>query len=323
MKNIRVAWINEDEEYSARVRNYAKKHYSDVLEMMVYSEMPSDLELDDVMVIVVTPERFNDKMAENGGTLLILHEGSIPEKLLEMGRIYKYTPADEILDQILWSVESSAGNGEIRVGREKTRVIGVGGDISISEGVVAAMAIADILSESKKVLLLNMSQCGTGYLRSREMEAVEPECNQYDVSRLLYAIASQKSYGQIEAVLDSCIRRDKEYDYVMSASNPEHFMEEIGGLVTNTIEFTVKTGRYAYVIYVTNYIPGRMSELLKNTDRYIAMREVYAPVCDGEDFISYIQRKDESGDRVRVLEYDRAHIREQLRVLLADYIRGD
>jgi len=323
MRNVKVAWINEDEDFSIRLRNYAKRHYTDALEMVLYTELPPDKELREAKVVVVTTGMFHELLAENNRILIILHEGSVPERLIQKKKIYKYMPADEILDQVLWALADEESDGEVRIGKEKTRLIGVGGDVSISDGVIAAMTMADILSESKKVLFLNMSQCGAGVFEMNRSQDVDEMSGQYDISRMLYAVLSRKKYAQIESIFDSCVRHDRDYDYILPARNPEHFMEEVGGLVAEAIEFIAKTGRYAFVVYVMNYIPGKMPELIKNTDRYFAIKERAAPAGGGDDFIHYMSENDATGEKIRILEYDRAHLREKIRDMLIDYIRED
>ncbi|MCR5271493.1 MAG: hypothetical protein K6E13_00710 [Lachnospiraceae bacterium] len=286
MSGQRILWLDENEEFSLKLAIYAKKHYKGRIELICMSEPAGEEEIEKANIVAATTF-FAAETCKKKKTIII-HEGAIPEEYMKYQRVFRYNPADFILNSLLAETEEDR-DGTVSVGGEKTRVTGVGGFAEEAMKLAVAYTLADVLAEEKETLLMDLSQFSG--LRSA-MTSNEDESAPDDIGELLYTEYIKAGYKEKEQKLERLIRKDKSFDYILPVRNPECLAECNGNQIADMVRFIENTGKYGYIVILNGFCMEGYKNLYGCFDEYLMVAGYAGETSAEESFMEYMMSED-------------------------------
>ncbi|MCD7818669.1 MAG: hypothetical protein LUH07_06415 [Lachnospiraceae bacterium] len=205
---------------------------------------------------------------------IILSEG---EQISDLGYplIYKYQSSDEILSEVMeYYVQDHPQPHILSLGSRKTKLYGVYSPIGRTRKTSFALALGEILSESKKVLYLNFEEF-SGF------EELFQTKYRMDISDLIYFLR-QKEGGLIYK-LNSVVQTFHELEYIPPALSPADIRDVSGEEWMAFLNEVLSFREYDALILDLSEQVDDLFRILRECDR------IYMPVQD--DMISQAKLK--------------------------------
>lgn len=211
--------------------------------------------------------------------IIILSEGEPLQDLEEYPFVYKYQSSDQLLSEVMeYYVEDHPQPHILAAGARKTRIYGIYSPIGRTRKTSFALALGEILAETKQVLYLNFEE----YAGFEELFDVKYRT---DISDLIY-FARQKEDSLVYK-LNSVIQTFHELQYIPPALSPVDIRDVSGEEWTEFLQEILSCREYDILILdLSDQVDG-LFHILKSCDR------IYMPVQD--DMIS----------RAKLAQYDK------------------
>lgn len=201
---------------------------------------------------------------------IILSEGEVLQDLEEYPFVYKYQSSDQLLSEVLeYYAEAHPQPYILGNAARKTRIYGVYSPVGRARKTSFALALGEVLAESKQVLYLNFEEF-SGF---EELFGVKYRA---DISDLIY-FARQKEVGFIYK-LNSVIQTFHELQYIPPALSPADIRDVSGREWIDFLQEIVAYGEYDVLILDLSEQVDEFFQILLNCDR------IYMPVL--EDTVS-------------------------------------
>lgn len=201
---------------------------------------------------------------------IILSEGEKLQDLEEYPFVYKYQSSDQILSEVMeYYVENHPQPHVLSVGTKKTKIYGIYSPIGRTRKTAFALALGEILAETKQVLYLNFEEF-SGF------EELFQISYKTDLSDLIY-FARQKEESLVYK-LNSVIQTFHELQYIPPAMSPADIRDVSGEEWIAFIKELISYGEYDVILLDLSNQVDEVFQILKECDR------IYMPVQD--DMIS-------------------------------------
>lgn len=195
---------------------------------------------------------------------IILSEGETVQDLEEYPFVYKYQSSDQILSEVMEHYAAANPNPYIREGiGHRTKLYAVYSPIGRSGKTSFALALGEILAETKQVLYLNFEE----YAGFEELFQVKYRA---DLSDLIY-FSRQKENGFIFR-LNSVIQTFHELQYIPPALSPTDIRDVSGSEWMSFLHELTKYCEYDVIILDLSEQVDELFQILKSCDR------IYMPV---------------------------------------------
>ena len=192
------------------------------------------------------------------------------QDLEEYPFVYKYQSSDQILSEVMeYYVEDHPKPHILAMGAKRTKVYGIYSPIGRTRKTAFALALGEILAETKQVLYLNFEEF-SGF---EELFGVSYKT---DLSDLIY-FARQKE-GSLVYKLNSVIQTFHELQYIPPAMSPSDIRDVSGEEWIGFIREIMSYREYDVIILDLSNQVDEIFQILKECDR------IYMPVQD--DMIS-------------------------------------
>lgn len=281
MSLVKILWVDENEQFATRLSLYAKKHFKGRIDMETVAFEPSEEEIADARLVVVSNVLLNENIKNAAKELVVLHEGTLPEEYLEYEKLFRYKSADYIITFLL-TKSASDEDQTVIIGNERTSLIGVKGFLSKNENLMSAISISEVFSETGSTLFVDLTQF------SGLREYFEHEGDAENISELLYTLYADLPKTELEKRVFSVIRQGQSYDYILPASNPEHLVECSGEQIAELLVYLKNMGRYRFVVVLTGICMRGFSNLIEIMDSFLLLTEMENASYLENSFIDYI-----------------------------------
>ncbi|MCD7814639.1 MAG: hypothetical protein LUH20_11465 [Lachnospiraceae bacterium] len=205
---------------------------------------------------------------------IILSEG---EQISDLGYplVYKYQSSDDILSEVMeYYVQDHPQPHILSLGARKTKLYGVYSPIGRTRKTSFALALGEILAETKKVLYLNFEE----YSGFEELFQVK---YRMDLSDLIYF--SRQKEGGLVYKINSVIQTFHELEYIPPALSPADVRDVTGEEWLAFLKEVMDFREYDVIILDLSEQVDDLFRILKECDR------IYMPVQD--DMISQAKMK--------------------------------
>ena len=284
MQSLQVDWCDRDEEFATMLAAYCRRHYRGRLEICPRRDPAG---ISGAPLKVVMADLYDPSIRGSEQQLVLLHDGYIPKELEEEPLLYRYQPADELLSFLL---QLGAGEGaEIVCRTGTTEIYGVLGAAGTEVSLAAGLAAADICSEKKNTLLLDLSQCSGMQLWLGKTEAEH-------VGELLYLQRIGAGFGQKERALEAALCHDQRFDYILPDPDPEHLLETGGREYTGLLDFLTEGGRYGSIIVVLGPIVCHFPEVLRQMKKVLYLQQGGTGTYENRAFRTYLDAAQRPGE---------------------------
>ena len=243
---IKVAILDKDKGYLARVASAFETKYADKME--IYSFTDSDIAqrtLDNARIDVLLASDTFEINAQNlpkRCAFAYMVDSPGIEKIGEASAICKFQRADLIYKQILslYSERASSVLG-FSAHEDKGNILIFSSPCGgVGTSVVAAACAITAAGRNKKVLYLNLEKFG-----SADLFFDGP--GQYGMSDIIFAVKSKKA--NLPLKLESCVRQDvRNVYYYAQAKNALDMMEMNSEDILRLISELKLTGEYDYIV---------------------------------------------------------------------------
>lgn len=201
---------------------------------------------------------------------IILSEGEPLQDLEEYPFVYKYQSSDQILSEVMeYYVEDHPKPHILTLGTRKTQVYGIYSPIGRTKKTSFALALGEILAETKQVLYLNFEEF-SGF------EDLFDVSYKTDLSDLIY-FARQRE-GNLIYKLNSVVQTFHELQYIPPVMSPADIRDVSGQEWIDFIKELISYGEYDVIILDLSDQVDEVFQILKECDR------IYMPVQ--EDMMS-------------------------------------
>lgn len=214
MRNIRLAIGVPDASYCKRLLSFLSGRRDAHTEIQVFSERTAfwRAETEDPFdAALLSEEFFGEGASEPAATRFVLfNDGELPASCRAMPTIFRFQSVDGILRELFSFVSESGTEDTIFTGGKE--LIGIYSPHGHSLQTAFALALAERLSRSRRVLYLNFTDCA-GFSEQLDTEY------DADIGDLLYytRAGGERFYGKLRSMLYQI----GEVDYVPPAANPE------------------------------------------------------------------------------------------------------
>lgn len=220
MIQLKIAFLDEEEEYLKQLNGYLVRKKEVFFKVWTFSNQEAFLTVKDTVefdaVVMTYPffVLFEGNMPET--KKILLHEGDREFLADSCAWVYKYQSAEKLFAQIsalLWQEDVEI---KAHVTEKLTELIGIYSPVSYEGQMFFGMTLAQILSEQKKVLYVNLME-HSGFYQLTKTEVFE------DVGDLFYGMMQQEhDFG---TSLHRVRQSYRDFDYIPPAANPEHLSE--------------------------------------------------------------------------------------------------
>ncbi|HIR76840.1 MAG TPA: hypothetical protein IAB97_08030 [Candidatus Choladousia intestinipullorum] len=200
---------------------------------------------------------------------IILSEGEQLQDLEEYPFVYKYQSSDQLLSEVMEFYAADHPRLDIPGSVRKTKIYGIYSPIGRTRKTSFALALGEILAETKQVLYLNFEEF-SGFEELFDMKY------RADISDLIY-FARQKEGGLIYR-LNSMVQTFHELQYIPPALSPADIRDVSGREWIDFLQEVIAFCDYDIIILDLSEQMDEMFQILQLCDR------IYTPVQD--DLIS-------------------------------------
>lgn len=201
---------------------------------------------------------------------IILSEGEKLQDLEEYPFVYKYQSSDQILSEVMeYYVEDHPEPQIFSVGARRTKVYGIYSPIGRTRKTAFALALGEILAETKQVLYLNFEEF-SGF------EELFQVSYKTDLTDLIY-FARQKEESLIYKI-NSVIHTFHELHYIPPAMSPSDIKDVTGEEWLSFIREIISYGEYDVILLDLSNQVDEVFQILNECDR------IFMPIQD--DMIS-------------------------------------
>lgn len=201
---------------------------------------------------------------------IILSEGEKLQDLEEYPFVYKYQSSDQILSEVMeYYVEDHPQPHILSVGAKRTKIYGIYSPIGRTRKTAFALALGEILAETKQVLYLNFEEF-SGF------EELFQVSYKTDLTDLIY-FARQKE-GSLVYKINSVIQTFHELQYIPPAMSPADIRDVSGEEWISFIREIISYGEYDVILLDLSNQVDEVFQILKECDR------IFMPIQD--DMIS-------------------------------------
>lgn len=202
--------------------------------------------------------------------IIILSEGEVLQDLEEYPFVYKYQSSDQLLSEVMeYYAEYHPQPHILTAHAHKTKLYGIYSPIGRTRKTSFALALGEVLAETKQVLYLNFEEF-SGF------EELFGTKYRTDISDLIY-FARQKEGGFVYK-LNSVIQTFHELQYIPPALSPADVRDVSGAEWLDFLQQIISYCEYDIIILDLSEQVDELFQILKSCDR------VYTPVL--EDMIS-------------------------------------
>ncbi|MCD7745380.1 MAG: hypothetical protein LUI13_08895 [Lachnospiraceae bacterium] len=278
MKKSIFAVCDLDASYACNLTEYLNERKTTPFEVQAFTNVESLEKFakeNEIEILLISTRAMCNEIRELPiSRTIILSEG---EPISDLGYplVYKYQSSDDILSEVMeYYVQDHPQPHILSLNKKKTKLYGVYSPIGRTRKTSFAIALGEILAETKKVLYLNFEE----YSGFEELFQVQ---YRMDISDLIY-FSRQKESGLIYK-MNSVIQTFYELEYVPPAISPADVRDVTGEEWLAFLQQIMSFREYDVMILDLSEQVDDLFRLLKECDR------IYMPVQD--DMISQAKLK--------------------------------
>ena len=274
MKKSIFAVCDLEASYACNLMDYLNERRTTPFEVQAFtniSSLESFARENEIEILLISTRAMCNEIRELPiKRTIILSEGEPLQDLEEYPFVYKYQSSDQILSEVMeYYVEDHPQPHILAMGAKRTKVYGIYSPIGRTRKTAFALALGEILAETKQVLYLNFEEF-SGF---EELFGVSYKT---DLSDLIY-FARQKE-GSLVYKLNSVIQTFHELQYIPPAMSPADIRDVSGEEWLGFIREVMSYREYDVIILDLSNQVDEVFQILKECDR------IYMPVQD--DMIS-------------------------------------
>lgn len=274
MKKSIFAVCDLEASYACNLMDYLNERRTTPFEVQAFtniSSLESFARENEIEILLISTRAMCNEIRELPiKRTIILSEGEPLQDLEEYPFVYKYQSSDQILSEVMeYYVEDHPKPHILAMGAKRTKVYGIYSPIGRTRKTAFALALGEILAETKQVLYLNFEEF-SGF---EELFGVSYKT---DLSDLIY-FARQKE-GSLVYKLNSVIQTFHELQYIPPAMSPSDIRDVSGEEWIGFIREIMSYREYDVIILDLSNQVDEIFQILKECDR------IYMPVQD--DMIS-------------------------------------
>lgn len=274
MKKSIFAVCDLEASYACNLMDYLNERRTTPFEVQAFtniSSLESFARENEIEILLISTRAMCNEIRELPiKRTIILSEGEPLQDLEEYPFVYKYQSSDQILSEVMeYYVEDHPQAHMLAMGAKHTKVYGIYSPIGRTRKTAFALAMGEILAETKQVLYLNFEEF-SGF---EELFGVSYKT---DLSDLIY-FARQKEGGLVYK-LNSVIQTFHELQYIPPAMSPADIRDVSGEEWLGFIREIMSYREYDVIILDLSNQVDEIFQILKECDR------IYMPVQD--DMIS-------------------------------------
>lgn len=274
MKKSIFAVCDLDASYACNLMEYLKEKKSTPFEVQAFTNVESLQEFTknhEIEILLISTRAMCNEIRDLPvNRTIILSEGEKMQDLEEYPFVYKYQSSDQLISEVMEYY--AVGTPQTYIfpsGLHKTSLYAVYSPIGRTRKTSFALALGEILAETKKVLYLNFEEfSGFEWMFHTSYRA--------DLSDLIY-FARQKQGGLIYK-LNSMIQTFHELQYIPPVVSPADIRDVTGDEWMELLQQIISYGEYDIVILDISEQVENLFQILAKCDR------IYMPVHD--DMIS-------------------------------------
>lgn len=273
MKKSIFAVCDLEASYACSLTEYLNEHKATPFEVQAFTNVESlqrfAREHEIEILLISTRAMCNEIRDLPVSRTIILSEG---ETITDLGYpyVYKYQSSDQILSEVMeYYVQDHPQSQPIPLGPRKTRLYSIYSPIGRTRKTSFALALGEILAETRKVLYLNFEEF-SGF------EELFETNYRTDISDLIYY--SRQGEGGLVFRLNAAIQTFHGLEYIPPAFSPGDIRDVTGEEWRNLLQALMAFREYDVILLDLSEQVDGLFRLLKESDR------VYMPVQD--DMIS-------------------------------------